>query len=322
MHPNVSSRIPPPVVGPSYVIITPARDEAMYLQRTIDSIAGQTHRPVEWLIVDDGSTDETAAIIRRAAASHEWIRLVEAPDRGVRIIGAGVVEAFNLGLVASRHRDAEFLCKLDADLELPSDYFQRLFAYFSAEPALGIACGPIVESVGHRRVPLRHDPEIVFGAAKCYRRSCFEEIGGIEPSVGWDGIDCYQAMRRGWRTRTLDDPALEMLHLRRMGTSHKSILHGCARRGRGLRYNGAHPVWVLASATYRLLDRPYVLAGLAVLAGYVDASLRHAPQIPDEGFITYLRGWQMRKLRRSLTAVVARMVAGSGRTTVSRGSSS
>ena len=281
-----------------YVIITPARDEAKYLPDTIKSVVAQTLRPAEWIIVDDGSTDDTPAIVERAMVDHDWIRLVRAANRGERVVGAGVVKAFNAGLAVSARPETSFLCKLDADLVLPADYFERLLLrYFAADQRLGIAAGPIVERVSGIVVRLRYEPEMVFGAAKCYRRACFDEIGGIESSIGWDGIDCYQAMRRGWHTGTIADPALEILHLRRMGTSHKSILHGCARRGRGLRYNGAHPIWVVASAAYRMLDRPYVIAGLCVLAGYLQATVARMPRIPDPAFITYLREWQLRKLR-------------------------
>lgn len=282
----------------TYVIITPARNEAKYIQHTIDSLVAQTRLPAEWIIVNDGSTDDTAAIVRKAAASHPWIRLVDAPDRGQRVVGAGVVEAFNTGFTTMQQTGMTYLCKLDADLVIPPDYFERLITYFDADPKLGIACGRIRERLGAESYLLRHEPEMVFGAAKFYRATCFQEIGGLEPSIGWDGIDCYQAMRRGWKTGTLQDPALEILHLRRMGTSHKNILHGCSRRGRGLHYNRAHPIWVLASATYRMFDRPYGIAGLCVLWGYADAAMRRAPRIPDVEFGKFLRAWQMRKLRR------------------------
>jgi len=281
----------------SYVIITPARNEARYIRRTIASMVAQTHLPVEWLIVDDGSSDETEAIVREASAQHAWIRVVRMPDRGVRVVGAGVVEAFDAGLAALEHKSADFLCKLDADLELPPKYFETLIAHFRADPALGIASGSIVELVGDELIELRHEPEMAFGAAKFWRRSCFEAFGGLERSVGWDGIDVYQAMRRGWRTAVLPDSELRLLHLRRMGTSHKSILHGCSRRGRALWYNRAHPVWVLGSAAYRTLDRPYVISGLCVLFGYVDAAVRRAPRIQDKEFGIFLRRWQLRKLR-------------------------
>ena len=297
--PIADAQLRPEDMPGSYIVITPARDEAAYLQRTIDSVVFQTCRPAEWIIVDDGSHDDTAAIAEAAADRVPWIRVLRLPDRGRRVVGGGVVEAFNAGLAVRQCSEAHFICKLDADLVLPPDYFERLMKYFAAEPRLGIACGRIFDTIGGQLAMLRHEPEMVFGAAKFYRRECFENIAPLEPSIGWDGIDCYQAMRRGWRTATLPDPELSILHLRRMGTSHRSILHGCARRGHGLHYNRAHPLWVLASAAYRMLDRPYVIGGVSVLAGYASASLHGRPRIPDGEFGRFLRAWQMRKLERA-----------------------
>jgi glycosyltransferase involved in cell wall biosynthesis len=284
-----------------YVVVTPARNEAKYIEQTIKSVVAQTVRPAEWVIVDDGSTDGTAEIAERAAAEHPWIKVVHRRDRGERVVGAGVVETFNDGLRAVSIADAEYLCKLDADLVLHERHFETLIDSFTADSSLGLASGTIHEHVGDKLVELRYEPEMVFGAAKFWRRKCFDAIGGLEQAVGWDGIDVHQAMRRGWRTGIIDRPELRILHLRRMGTSHKNIFHGCARRGRALRYVRAHPVWVLASAAYRMLDRPYVLAGVCVLAGYCDAAFRRTPRIADEQFVAYLRRWQLKKLARAFT---------------------
>lgn len=286
---------------PSYVIVTPARNEAKYIAETITSVVGQTQRPAQWVIVDDGSTDGTATIAERAAAEHPWITVVRRRDRGERVIGAGVVEAFNDGLRAVTATDAQYLCKLDADLILHERHFATLIDEFLANPRLGLASGTIHEHVGDKLVELRYEPEMVFGAAKFWRRTCFDAIGGLEVAVGWDGIDVHQAMRRGWKTGIIDRPELKIEHLRRMGTSHKSIYHGCARRGRALWYVRAHPVWVLASAAYRMADRPFVLAGCSVLAGYLDAMARRMARMPDREFSRYLRKWQLKKLGRALT---------------------
>jgi biofilm PGA synthesis N-glycosyltransferase PgaC len=286
---------------PSYVIVTPARNEAKYIEQTIQSVVAQTLRPAEWIIVDDGSTDDTAAIAERAAREHAWIKVVRRRDRGERVVGAGVVETFNDGLRATSAVDAEFLCKLDADLILHERHFETLIDIFSSDATMGLASGTIHERVGDKLVELRYEPEMVFGAAKFWRRTCFDAIGGLEQAIGWDGIDVHQAMRRGWRTGIIDRPELQILHLRRMGTSHKNIFHGAARRGRALWYVRAHPMWVLASAAYRMADRPFVLAGCSVLVGYVDAMRQRAPRIADREFSRYLRRWQMKKLGRALT---------------------
>ena len=113
-----------------YIVVTPVRDEAEFLQRTIDSMAAQTIRPDLWIIVDDGSTDATPDIILRAAQQHDWIRPHRRPDRGERKVGGGVIEAFYDGLSLVNLDDYEYLCKLDGDLEFGATYFERLFQKF------------------------------------------------------------------------------------------------------------------------------------------------------------------------------------------------
>ena len=106
-----------------YVIITPVRDEQEYLEQTIDSVAAQTIRPSEWIVVDDGSTDATGRILREAAAKHAWLRPFQRSNRGVRIAGGGVIEAFDDGLLCIRDPGWEYLVKMDGDLSFGVDYF-------------------------------------------------------------------------------------------------------------------------------------------------------------------------------------------------------
>ena len=100
-----------------YAVISPVRDEATYLQRTVDSMVAQTIRPAVWIIVDDGSSDRTPHIAEAASKLHGWIRLHRRQDRGARHVGGGVVEAFNEGLSLIDLDDYDYVCKLDGDLE-------------------------------------------------------------------------------------------------------------------------------------------------------------------------------------------------------------
>ncbi len=282
----------------AFAIVTPARNEAKYLQQTIDSMVAQSLRPREWIIVDDGSTDATAAIAERAAAVHPWIRLLKAPDRGERVVGAGVIEAFNLGLRALQCGPTAFLCKLDADLVLPPDYFTHLVAHFHADPALGIASGRIVERVGGQLELLRYEPEMVFGACKFYRREC-STPSAIEVAMAATGSTSIRPCagagarpRSTTRRSTFCTCAAWGHRTRRSCTARAAAATACIQ--------SVPPVWVLASAAYRMADRPYILAGVAVLVGYCAARLRDAPRIGDPEFAPFLRRWQMRKLRHKL----------------------
>lgn len=262
-----------------YVVILPVRDEEKFIRLTLESMVRQTVLPRELVIVDDGSSDGTPGIVRKFVQVYPWIRLVRRADRGTRALGAGVVEAFKFGQENLSVSDFEFIVKLDGDLSFDADYFERLLAEFEENPKLGIASGAtfilrngklVLEPInkGHTR-----------GPCKLYRRSCFEQIGGLVPIIGWDMVDDLYAQYHGWETRNY--PELVLTHHRPMGTSQAGIWQGKIRHGRGRYVTGSHPLFVLASGIYRMTDRPYVVNGLGVICGYLGAWLKRHPRIDD-----------------------------------------
>ena len=267
------------------LVISPVKDEAEYLRKTIDSMTAQAHRPGLWIIVDDGSSDDTGAIAETAAREQPWIRVIHRKPGEQRRVGPGVIEAFYAGLDTVDLRDFDFVCKLDGDLEFAPAYFAELLGRFAADPALGTASGKAWVAVGGRLVPERSGAAFSLGAAKLYRRSCFEAIGGFERAVMWDGIDCHRCRQLGWKAVSYDDPGLVLHHLRPMGSSFRNIYHGRLRWGRGQYFMGTHPVYLAGITVYRMFERPWVLGGLCILAGYVGrlvaptAALRR-PRVP------------------------------------------
>jgi len=281
---------------PTCIVISPVRDEAAYLQRTIDSMIAQIARPTRWIIVDDGSKDDTVKIARAAAAKHDWISVHIRADRGVRKVGGGVVDAFNEGLSLVNRDDYEFLCKLDGDLEFGPRYFAGLYEKFAANPKLGTASGKSWIRVGSRLVPERTGDEFSQGQTKLYRTKCFRDIGGFVTEVMWDGIDCHRCRMLGWEARSFHDEELRFIHLRPMGSSFKSIFHGRLRWGRGQYFMGTHPLYALAISVYRMLERPFVLGGICIFAGYFGAMFRGARRYDDAAFRSHLHHWQLRRL--------------------------
>lgn len=279
-----------------YVVISPVRDEADFLQRTIDSMVAQTVRPTLWIIVDDGSTDDTAEIAASASRQHGWIRLHRRPDRGFRKVGAGVVEAFRDGLSQVHLDDYDYLCKLDGDLEFGPAHFERLFEKFDADPRLGTASGKCWLLTSNGLQLERTGDAFSLGAAKTYRRQCFNEIGGFVASVMWDGIDCHRCRMLGWKAASFRDPELRIKHLRRMGSSFRSIYYGRLRWGYGQYFMGTHPLYALAMASYRMLERPWILGGVLILTGYAGGYLRHLPRYADLDFRRFLRQWQLARM--------------------------
>jgi len=281
---------------PRLLIITPARDEAAFISHTLRSVAAQTHRPARWIIVDDNSKDNTAELAEAFARQHPWIEVVRRKSTPQRRVGPGVVEAFYDGLSRVNLSEYDYICKLDADLELPPDYFAILLSRFADNPRLGTASGKCLIPVNGRWVRERTGNDFSHGVAKLYRRECFEAIGGFVREVMWDGIDCHRCRMLGWEAVSYDEPALDIRHLRQMGSSFRSIYHGRMRWGRGQYFMGTHPLYLLGITAYRMLERPWIVGGLCLFAGYVGAWLKGQPQYDDPAFRAHLHRWQLGKL--------------------------
>lgn len=289
----------------SYVVISPCRNEADYMRRTLDSVIGQSLPPTLWLIVDDGSSDDTPQILAEYAARHDWIRVVTKPDRGHRAVGPGVIEAFYYGVGQIDLDDYAYSCKLDLDLDLPPRYFETLIERMEADPRLGTCSGkPYIRQDG-QLVSERRGDEMSVGMTKFYRRECFADIGGYVHEVMWDAIDCHKARMKGWIARSWDEPDLRFEHLRPMGSSQSSIFHGRRRHGFGQYFMGSDPLFFLATAIFRMRDRPYVLGGLATVQGYLSSWLGGDRQLDDPELVRFIRAYQ----RRALFAGKSRAIA-------------
>lgn len=280
-----------------YVLISPCRNEAAYMRRTLDSVVAQTVRPALWVIVDDGSTDETPRIIADYMALHDWIRVVQKPDRGHRAVGPGVIEAFYAGLETINLESFDYLCKLDLDLDLPPRYFEILIDRMQAEPRLGTCSGKPYMRVGGVLVSERRGDEMSAGMTKFYRVTCFQEIGGFVREVMWDAIDCHKARQLGWIAASWDDPDLRFEHLRPMGSSQSGIHTGRRRHGFGQYFMGSYFPYFAATCVFRMREPPYVTGGLSMLQGYLGAWLRRTGQLEDVELRRFIRDYQRRALR-------------------------
>jgi len=294
--------------GRRYVLITPCRDEAAFARRTLESVVAQSVRPAQWVIVDDGSTDATPAILAEYAARFAFIRIVRREDRGRRSVGPGVVEAFYAGLETIDLTQFDYLCKLDLDLDLPPRYFELLMQRMEAEPRLGTCSGkPYYRARNGRLVSEACGDETSVGMTKFYRVKCFRQLGGFVREVMWDGIDCHRCRMLGWIARSWDDPELRILHLRPMGSSQNGIVTGRLRGGHGQYYMGTGFTYMTASALYRMLRPPLVVGGLAMWWGYVSNLIRRTPRYEHPEFRRFLRSYQWDCLLRGKAAATRRL---------------
>ena len=282
--------------GNRYLLISPCRNEAGYMRQTLDSVLAQSIRPVKWVIVDDGSTDETPGILAEYARRHDWIEIVTRTDRGWRAVGPGVIEAFYAGYETINPDDYNYLCKLDLDLRLPPRYFEILMERMTANPRIATCSGKAYIEEGGGLVNERHGDETSLGMTKFYRVSCFKAIGGFVREVMWDGIDCHCCRMKGWIACSWDEPELRFVHLRPMGSSQQSIYTGRMRHGYGQYFMGTGFLFMAASALYRVTEKPYVLGSLAMLWGWIKASVQGKPRYEDAEFRKFLRRYQWRAL--------------------------
>lgn len=294
-----------------YLIISPCRDEAEYLRRTLDSVAAQSVLPALWVVVDDGSTDETPVILEEYARRLSYLRVVHRTDRGRRKVGPGVIEAFYAGLETVRLEDFDYVCKLDMDLGLPIRYFELLMQRMESDPRIGTTSGKpwFIHPRHGSLVPEVCGDEMSVGMTKFYRVACFKEIGGFVREVMWDGIDCHRARMLGWIAESVNLEQFRFVHLRPQGTSHKGIWTGRLRMGFGQYFMGTSPLYYLAVVISRLPAYPVFIGSVAMLWGYLRSWLKGLPRYDDLEFRRFLRSYQHTCLRMGKRAATARVNA-------------
>jgi poly-beta-1,6-N-acetyl-D-glucosamine synthase len=293
----------------SYVIISPCRNEAEYMRQTLDTVLAQSVPPAKWIIVDDGSTDETPFILAEYASRYSLIQIVTRADRGHRAVGPGVVDAFYAGYAAIDPFEYEYMCKLDLDLSLPARYFETLIERMEADTRIATCSGKAYIEQGGSLVYERHGDDMSIGASKFYRMSCFRAIGGFVREVMWDGIDCHRCRMKGWIACSWDEPELRFIHLRPMGSSQTNIFAGRMRHGYGQYFMGTGLVFMLASSLFRITQKPFLIGSVAIMWGWLKSALQRKKRYDDPKFTKFLRRYQWRILLLGKERVLAEMAA-------------
>ncbi len=283
------------MINRSYIIIMPVRNEAKFLQGTLSSIAQQTIKPKQLIIVDDGSTDGTDTIADTASLKHDWIQVLHRADRGFRAPGSGVIESFCDGYGLIKMNDWGFVAKLDGDLSFEPDYFERCLGRFEKDPKLGIGGGTVCNMVnGALVVESPGDPVFhVRGATKIYRRECWEAIGGLIRQPGWDTVDEYHANMLGMTTYTF--PEVKLCHHRPAG-GVEGTWKNWVKNGLANYVSGYHPLFMFAKCLRRVLSKPYLVGALGLFTGFIKGYAKSIPQVPNRDLIRFVRDQQMRKL--------------------------
>jgi len=288
---------------PPYVVITPARNEAAFIEKTLESMVHQTVLPAKWVIVNDGSTDDTGAIVERYASRYNWIELVNLAVRQERNFAAKVY-AFNAGREKVRNIGYEVIANLDGDVLLDSDHFEFLLKKLGEDSRLGVV-GTIFKEEGYSSETDSFEGQHhVSGQCQVFRRPCFEQIGGYfaNKAGGIDWIAVTTARMMGWKTRSFREKSF--FHYRHLGTAERSVAAALFSYGEKDYYLGGHPVWEAFRVTYRLVKPPFLTGGLALGLGYGLAMLRREKRPISKDLMKFHRKEQMRKLKGILKSIL------------------
>ncbi len=280
------------IVGLRHIVITPSRDESDLLPNLIESMKEQSIRPSQWIIVDHNSKDDTRRIVQEYMRENSWIEYLRVSDEKPRRRGSQIAKLFNDGINSSTI-DWDFCSKIDADMVLPRDYFQRIFSEFEKSINLGIASGSCYVLEGRRKITETVSKDHTRGGLKTYRRDCYSSMGGISQVNGWDGIDNIVAQMKGWETRNF--PEIEVRHMRRTG-AYRGLSRGCFEAGQfaySMRYLMPY---IVARSIHRMFSKPPIIGGIAMFLGYVQAFLSRHPPACNSEVIAHLRKKQKKRI--------------------------
>jgi biofilm PGA synthesis N-glycosyltransferase PgaC len=282
----------------SYVIVTPAFNEAEYIGKTIDSVLGQSVKPQLWVIVDDGSMDRTADVVKKYASQYQWIHYVYRQKvTGQSYYGSNVY-AIAEGIQHLQNLEYDFLAILDADISLPQDYYETIIRRMEQYEKLGIASG-VYENLIHGKLePVLNDRRSTPKALMVFRNKCYKEIGGFLPMKfgGEDTVACFTARMKGWKVWSFPD--IKVVHHRPTGMGNvKNILTARFKQGICEYHLAMHPLFCLIKSMKRCLkEKPYLIGGFARMAGYMWAALHGQKIIIPPDVIKYIRKDQLDRI--------------------------
>lgn len=282
-----------------FVIVTPAYNEAAYIGKTIDSVLVQSIKPLLWVIVDDGSTDQTAEIIQNYADRHPWIKYVHrAKDPNQSYYCSNVYAIFE-GLKQLHNVEYDFLAILDADISLPPDYYQQILTRMQSDEKLGIASGVYIDRIGENKFrKVLNDRRSTPKALMVFKKQCYKDIGGFIPMKygGEDTVACFSARMTGWKVWSFPD--VIAIHNKPVGTGHsKGLLKIRFRQGRGEYFLGTHPLFFLLKSFRRCIkESPFLIGGLVRISGFIYAYFMDEKRQISQDVVSFVRKEQLERI--------------------------
>ena len=267
-----------------FAIVTPVKDEINYFPKTVKSILSQDVKPHKWIIIDDGSTDGTTEVIKKAEKENDWIEGIYREPNNNRKPGGEFV--LGIGLEKLNINNYDFIVRMDGDLDFGSNYFKVLFEKFDDNPKLGIASGVCFITRNGKQIEEKHPRFHTRGPLKTYRTQCYKDINGLLNCLGWDSIDELKANMLNWNTQSF--PELRIHHLKKTQSSG-GIFRGGFNKGVASYNSGSHPLYVLSKALYILLFLRYKSNSIGLLWGHFSSVIKLKPRPIDKNLVKYIR---------------------------------
>ncbi|MFD2891133.1 glycosyltransferase [Flavobacterium chuncheonense] len=279
-----------------YYIVIPAHNEAQFIRLTLESLVNQTVLPTKVVVVNDNSTDETAAIVEEFTKTHQWIRIFENKSEAIHLPGSKVIQAFNKGFELL-DSDYDIIVKADADLIFPSNYFETIIHHFNSDDQIGMVGGfAYIEKNGNWILENLTDKDHIRGAFKAYRKACFEQIGGLKAAMGWDTVDELLCRFYGWKIKT--DESLHVKHLKPTGANYNKTSR--YKQGEAF-YSLGYGFWITTIAALKLASRkrkPFLF--IDYINGFWKAKSNKKSLLVTEEQAKFNRTYRWKKIKEKL----------------------
>ena len=289
-----------------YVLITPARNEEAFIEKTILSVISQTTLPIKWIIVSDGSTDRTDSIVSEYVSQYPFIQLIRLdsdPNRNF----SSKIKAFNAGYANLKSLQYDLIGNLDADVSFEPRYYEIMLEIFQDNPRLGLAGGEISEFYDGKEHAYNSSAWHISGAIQLFRRKAFEDIGGYQAIEKGcvDAIACIMIPMYGWQVEKY--PENKVMHYRRQGSA-KGVLYTSFHYGVLEHSLGYHPLYAVLKCIKRLKDKPYIIGSITHLSGYIVAGIKNEPYIVPDEVKQYVRKQHIRRIIQSLNEITRKTI--------------
>lgn len=279
-----------------YILLTAARNEEKNIEKTIQSVINQTIKPIQWIIISDGSTDKTDEIVLSYAKKNKFMTFFRASGDKSHNFGSKV-KAINFGRQQINVKKYDYVGVIDADISFSSNYFEELICRFNQNQRLGIGGGIIYEIYNNKKIKQKISLNSVAGAVQLFRLQCFKQLGDfiLLQYGGEDAAMEIMARMNSWEVRTF--PELQVMHYGYIGRGSGNIFK--AKINNGIRFYqlGYHPLFQCIRCFYRITDWPYVVGSMIELYSYFKCYMKHEKIMLKEETVAFLRNEQMQRFR-------------------------